>query len=188
MDLADHHRLCPAPPRPAARRGPAPALGTARPARTADPGPGPPRVPEHPRDPALPDQRTETRQTRPRPAARIEEPPPGTPSRRGEKDEKGCLAHGTAQTRRLNNKLRACLETPTAASLSPVVAVSVVWCPSCGSAGPPRHRGFYRQLNMLPRLYRLESTAALKGEGPGDDAGVRGPACGGCGHVDRLIT
>src|ERR1035438_463032 len=107
MDLADHHRLCPAPPRPAARRGPAPALGTARPARTADPGPGPPRVPEHPRDPALPDQRTETRQPRPRPAARIEEPPPGTPSRRGEKDEKGCLAHGTAQTRRLNNKLRS---------------------------------------------------------------------------------
>jgi hypothetical protein len=31
-------------------------------------------------------------------------------------------------------------------------------------------------------------TAALKGEGPGDGAGVRGPACGGRGHVDRLIT
>jgi hypothetical protein len=30
--------------------------------------------------------------------------------------------------------------------------------------------------------------AAVKGEGPGDDAGVKGPACGGRGHVDRLIT
>ena len=46
----------------------------------------------------------------------------------------------------------------------------------------------YRQRGMLPRLRRLESTAALKGEGPGDNAGVRGPACDGCGHVDRLIT
>jgi len=34
----------------------------------------------------------------------------------------------------------------------------------------------------------INATAVLKGEGPGDDAGVRGPACGGCGHVDRLIT
>src|SRR5260370_15530603 len=28
----------------------------------------------------------------------------------------------------------------------------------------------------------------LTGEGPGEVAGVKGPACGGCGHVDRLIT
>ena len=41
---------------------------------------------------------------------------------------------------------------------------------------------------MVPRLHRLSSTATLKGEGPGDDAGIRGPACGGCGHVDRLIA
>ena len=27
-----------------------------------------------------------------------------------------------------------------------------------------------------------------RGEGPGNDAGVGGPACCGCGHVDRLIT
>jgi hypothetical protein len=46
----------------------------------------------------------------------------------------------------------------------------------------------YRQLGMVPRLHRLESTAARKREGPGDDAGGRGPACRGCGHVDRLIT
>jgi hypothetical protein len=39
-----------------------------------------------------------------------------------------------------------------------------------------------------PRSHRLESTAARKGEGPGNDAGVGGPACSGCGHVDRLIT
>jgi hypothetical protein len=45
----------------------------------------------------------------------------------------------------------------------------------------------YRQRGMLPRLHRLERTAALKGEGLGDNAGVRGPACDGCGHVDRLI-
>ena len=41
---------------------------------------------------------------------------------------------------------------------------------------------------MLPRLHRLENTAALKGEEPGDNASFRGPACDGCGHVDRLIT
>jgi hypothetical protein len=39
-----HHRPRPAPPRPAAGRRPAPALGTARATRAADPGPGPPRV------------------------------------------------------------------------------------------------------------------------------------------------
>ena len=38
------------------------------------------------------------------------------------------------------------------------------------------------------RSHRLGSAAALKGEGPGDDASVRGPACNGCGHVDRLVT
>ena len=53
------------------------ALAAALPARPADPGPGPPRVPEHPPDAALPGQRAETRQTRPRTPARIEEPAPG---------------------------------------------------------------------------------------------------------------
>jgi hypothetical protein len=41
---------------------------------------------------------------------------------------------------------------------------------------------------MLPRVRRLESTAALKGEAPGDNAGFRGLACDGGGHVDRFIT
>ena len=36
-------------------------------------------IPEHPRGPALPGRCAETRQTRTRPAARVEEPPPGTP-------------------------------------------------------------------------------------------------------------
>ncbi len=57
------------------------------------------------------DRCTETRQARPRPPARIEEPPPSTPPRRGEEDEEGCLAQSTARTRRLNDKLRACLRT-----------------------------------------------------------------------------
>jgi hypothetical protein len=46
----------------------------------------------------------------------------------------------------------------------------------------------YRQRGMLPTLRCMESTAALKGVGSGDHAGVRGPACDGRGHVDRLIT
>ena len=57
-------------------------------------------VPEHPRDPALPGRCTQTRQAWARPAARVEEPPPGTPPRRREKDEEGCHAQGTARTRR----------------------------------------------------------------------------------------
>ena len=43
VDLADHHLPRPAPPRPAAGRGPAPPLGTARSAGPAHPGPRPPR-------------------------------------------------------------------------------------------------------------------------------------------------
>jgi DDE superfamily endonuclease len=80
--------------------------GNGRPAGPADPGPGPPGVPEHPRDPALPGRCAETRQTRARPTARIKEPPPGTPSRRGQDGEKGPHAQGTTRTRRLNDKLR----------------------------------------------------------------------------------
>ena len=53
----------------------------------------------------------ETRQARPRAAARIEEPPPCAPPRRGENDEEGTDAQGTTRTRRLNGKLRACLRT-----------------------------------------------------------------------------
>ena len=37
-------------------------------------------------------------------------------------------------------------------------------------------------------LCEPRETVALKGEGPGDDADIRGPACDGCGHIGRLIT
>jgi hypothetical protein len=37
-------------------------------------------------------------------------------------------------------------------------------------------------------LARTTCGKAQGGRGPGDDAGVRGPACDGCGYVGRLIT
>ena len=89
VDLDCHRLLCPAPPRPRARRRPAAALAAALPARPADPRPGPPRVPEHPPGTPRSGQRTETRQTRPRPPARLEEPPPGHPPRRGKDHQAG---------------------------------------------------------------------------------------------------
>ena len=80
LDLADHRRPHPTPPRPAPRRRPAPPLGTTRPARTAHPGPGPPRVSEHPPDNAAARPRTETQPTRPRPTTRLPEPTPRDPA------------------------------------------------------------------------------------------------------------
>jgi hypothetical protein len=71
VDLAHHRLLHPALPGPAPRRRPAPALAAALPARPSHPRPGPPRIPEHPPGPPCTGQRTETRQTRPRPPARI---------------------------------------------------------------------------------------------------------------------
>ena len=68
------------------------------------PRPGPPGIPEHPRDPAPPGRCTETRQTRPRPPARIEEPPPRTPPRRRENHQKGTHPQSRARTRRLNEQ------------------------------------------------------------------------------------
>ena len=56
VDLADHRRPRPAPPRPPACLRPPPALAADRPARTAYPPPDPPRIPEHPRDSRLPGQ------------------------------------------------------------------------------------------------------------------------------------
>ena len=53
-------------------------------------------------------QRAETRQTRPRPPARIEEPPPGHPPRRGKDRQAGRPQEENPQPGRLNNKLRAC--------------------------------------------------------------------------------
>src|SRR5439155_905087 len=48
----------------------------------------------------------ETRQARPGQAARIKEPPPCAPPRRGENDEERTDAQGTTRTSRLNGKLR----------------------------------------------------------------------------------
>ena len=75
--------------------------------RLADPGPRPPRVPEHPPDPARPGQRAETRQTRTRPPARIKEPPPGHPPRRRQDRQANRTHRRKPSARRLNNKLRA---------------------------------------------------------------------------------
>lgn len=71
--------LAPAMARPRHRRRPAPALAAPRPARPPDPRPGPPRIPEHPRNTAPPHSRTKTRQARPRAPARLPQPPPGHP-------------------------------------------------------------------------------------------------------------
>ena len=84
----------------------APALAAALPARPADPGPGPPRVPEHPPDPALPGQRAETRQTRTRTPARIEEPSPRHPPRRGQNRQARQARQENPQAEGLNNKHR----------------------------------------------------------------------------------
>ena len=106
VDLADHRLPRPAPPGPPAGRRPAPPLGTARPAGTDDPGPGPPRVQEHPREGGPARQCAETRQARSRKATRVEEPPPGATPRRGKNDEERTHAQGATQTSRLNGKLR----------------------------------------------------------------------------------
>jgi hypothetical protein len=84
----------------------APKIRDPRPAGPAEPGPGPPGIPEHPRDLALSDRCAETWQARPRPPARIKELPPGIPPRRGQNDEEGVHAQGAPRPRRLNDKLR----------------------------------------------------------------------------------
>ncbi len=71
-----------------------------------------------PREGPLPGQCTETGQARPRTPARIEEPPPRTPARRGKNHQTGTHAQGTARTRRLNDKLRF-LTLPAAAFFRP---------------------------------------------------------------------
>jgi hypothetical protein len=79
--------------------------GTARPAGQAHPGPGPPGIPEHPRDPALPGRCAKTRQTRPGTAAGLKEPPPRTPPRRRKDHQTRTHPQSQARTRRLNDKL-----------------------------------------------------------------------------------
>ena len=79
--------------------------------RPAPPGrpprPGPPRVPEHPPGTARSGRRAETRQTRARPPARLEEPPPGHPPRRGQDRQTRPAQEGNPQAEGLNNKLKA---------------------------------------------------------------------------------
>jgi DDE superfamily endonuclease len=84
VDLAHPRLLRPAAARPPPRRRHPPALAAALPARPPDPRPGPPRVPEHPPDAARSGQRAETRQARTRPPARLNEPAPSHPPRRGQ--------------------------------------------------------------------------------------------------------
>src|SRR5262249_8945889 len=81
----------------------------------------------------------ETRQPRAWPPARVEEPPPGTPPRRGENDEQGSHAQGTAQTRGLNGKLRqfAVLSTAAVALVLPVA--SHLTCPLSGNVRSAGH-------------------------------------------------
>jgi hypothetical protein len=79
--------------------------GNAQNHRPAHPGPGPQRISEHPRGHPLPGRCTQTRQARPRAAARVEEPPARTPLRRGENHQTRPHPHRQARTRRLNNKL-----------------------------------------------------------------------------------
>src|SRR5215472_8914280 len=130
VDLADHRLLRPAAPGPAAGRRPAPPLGTARTAGPAHPGPGPPRLPEHPREGMLPGRCAKTRQTRPGQTARVKEPPPRTPPRRGKNDEERTHPQGTPQTRRLNGKLRSGgAEESHRAPTDPCVTVSRYMAP-----------------------------------------------------------
>lgn len=49
-------------------------------------------------------------------------------------------------------------------------------------------RLFVDDLVRCPKVAPLGEYGSARGRGPVDDAGVRGPACSGCGHVDRLIT
>ena len=77
VDLADHRRPHPTPPRPPPRRGPPPALGTPGPTPPAHPRPGPAGVSQPPPEDRPSRQCTQTRPTRPRTPTRLEKPPPG---------------------------------------------------------------------------------------------------------------
>lgn len=59
---------------------------------------------------------------------------------------------------------------------SPVVTALVASAPPRVSIG---------QFGIVRRLHASRSPDA-KRRGQGEDAGIRGSACGGCGHVDRL--
>jgi type IV secretory pathway VirB10-like protein len=131
LDLAHHRLLRPASARPPPRRRPSPALAAALPARPPDPRARPRRIPEHPPGPARTGQRTETRQTRPRPPARLEEPPPGHPPRRRQDRQANRKPRNRPQTARLNNKLRCLLSRRAGVRIPP----GALYCRfTCGNA------------------------------------------------------
>src|SRR6185312_718268 len=83
LDLAAHRRAHPTPAGPAPRRRSTPTLGTSRRTGSAHPGPGPPRVSEHPPDEPAHRPRAQTQPTRPRTPTRLPQPTPRTqPGRR----------------------------------------------------------------------------------------------------------
>jgi hypothetical protein len=72
-----------------------------------------------------------TRQARPRPATRIEEPPPRPPPRRGQNHQKAAHPQSTARTRRLNGKLRG----PAAKAGRILKRLPPTNCPSLSTGG-----------------------------------------------------
>src|SRR6266511_3919750 len=77
----------------------------------AQPGPGPSRVPQHPREDPLTGRCTKTRQARPRTTTRLQEPATSTPLRRRQNRETSPHHRSQAAANRLNNKLRDCWVT-----------------------------------------------------------------------------
>lgn len=84
VDLDRNRCLCPAPARSPAGHRPPQALGEAGRAEQAHARPRAQRVQEPASEDRLPGWCTETVPPRPRQAARLEEPPPGHPTRRGQ--------------------------------------------------------------------------------------------------------
>ena len=95
LDLADHHRPHPIPPRPPPHRRPPPTLGKTRRTRPAHSRPRPPRVQEPPPETHPTRRRTQTLQTRARTTARITQPPPRTRRRRGKNRQTRRYPHRT---------------------------------------------------------------------------------------------
>ena len=136
VDLADHRRPHPTPPRPPPRRGPAPPLGD------DPPPPGrltPARVRrgfrQHPPEDHPTRQCAETQQARPRTPTRLQQPPASTPPRRRQNRQTRPDHHRTKTAHRLKIKPRSCFERGAEPRRSP-------------SGGPARRR-FVR----IPVLY-----------------------------------
>lgn len=112
VDLADHRRPHSTPPRPTARRGPPPPLGTTRRAPSAHPGPGPPGVPAPPREDPPSRGCSETLPARPRTSNRLTKPQASPTPRAREDRETSRDPHRTCPPEtaaRLKIKLRNCI-------------------------------------------------------------------------------